>query len=451
MIIVLVQALSLFTMVMFLAYVATIVLPFLNQEPEEPGDASAFDWHIFVPARDEEAVIEATVRGLRETFSGIHVWVIDDDSDDATAQIVERLAADPHVHLVRRRRPEARTGKGDALNAAYDALLAWLPSWHDPSRIVVGVVDADGTLGADTLDLVAGPRIFADDRVGGVQIGVRMANLHDRCDGPASSSLGGWFARFLVRMQDFEFAGSISAMQTLREKTGSVALGGNGQFTRLSVLNVLADQEGTPWHGALLEDFELGVHILLAGYQNRFVPNATVHQEAVESARRLIAQRTRWAQGSMQCSIAYLLPVLRSRHFSTAGALEASYFLIAPWTQVFGVIYWPFLYGVIASKAVTFPGGIGAFFSLYWMLALVAVISGTAPFVVWGPIYRRVVDPTLSRTRAFLLGCEYSVYLLYLYPTTLRAFGRLVTGRSGWAKTRRNAEAFTHGPVALDA
>jgi cellulose synthase/poly-beta-1,6-N-acetylglucosamine synthase-like glycosyltransferase len=447
----LVQAVCLFSMVVFLAYVATIIVPFLNQEHEVPGRASDFDWHIFVPARDEDAVIEATVRRLRATFTDVHVWVIDDDSDDATAHIVTRLCADPRVHLVQRRRPKARTGKGDALNAGHAALTAWLPPSHDPSRTIVGVVDADGTLGADALDLVAGPRVFGDDRVGGVQIGVRMANRHDRCGGPASSSLGSWFARFLVRMQDFEFAGPISAMQSLREKTGSVALGGNGQFTRLSVLTLLADTEGTPWHGALLEDFELGVHILLAGYQNRFVPAATVNQEAVESARRLIAQRARWSQGSMQCSLRYLVPVLRSPHFSTAGAVEAAYFLIAPWTQVFGVVYWPALYAAMAYKAVTFSGGVGAFIGVYWMLGLVTLLTGTAPFVIWGPIIRRVVDPTLSRTRALVLGCEYALYLVYQYPTTLRAFGRLLAGRTGWAKTRRNAEAFTPGPVALDA
>jgi hypothetical protein len=94
---------------------------------------------------------------------------------------------------------------------------------------------------------------------------------------------------------------------------------------------------------------------------------------------------------------------------------------------------------------------VGAFIGVYWMLGLVTLLTGTAPFVIWGPIIRRVVDPTLSRTRALVLGCEYALYLVYQYPTTLRAFGRLLAGRTGWAKTRRNAEAFTPGPVALDA
>ena len=153
----------------------------------------------------------------------------------------------------------------------------------------------------------------------------------------------------------------------------------------------------------------------------------------------------------MQCSLRYLMPVLRSPHFSTSGALETSYFLLAPWTQIFGVFYWPALYTFMAYRALHFPGGVGGFLEVYWLLGIVALFSGVMPFVIWGPLVRRAVEPGWTRRHAWRMGLEYAVYLLYLYPTTIRAFGRLVTRRSGWAKTRRNAEAFTQGPVALDA
>lgn len=450
MIVALLQGLSLFAMVTFIGYVITIVPPYLRHRPDVPGDAAAFEWHVFIPARDEEVVIAATVTRMLRDFPTTHVWVIDDDSDDTTARIVERLAIDPRVHLVQRRRPHARTGKGDALNAAYDALLRWLPRDHDASRVIVGVVDADGSLAPDVLDLVAGARVFGDPRVGAAQISVRMSNRSGSGDGTARSILGARFARFLVRMQDLEFVGTISAMQMLREKTGSVGLGGNGQFSRLSVLNALAADHDAPWHGALLEDYELGLHILLAGYTNRFVFSAEVEQEAVESLRRLIAQRTRWAQGGMQCSRQYLTAILQSRHLSTAGALEAAYFLVAPWTQLFGVIYWPVLYVVMAVKAWNFPGGPVAFAQDFWFLGVVTLVTGVGPFMLWGPLYRRVVDPAMSRSRSLLLGLEYAAYLAYSYPTSLRAFGRMLSGRSGWAKTRRNAEPLTAGPVAIE-
>lgn len=445
------QGLSLFSMVLFIGYVATIVVPYLRHEPDEPGDASTFEWHIFIPARDEEVVIAGTVTRLLRDFPTTHVWVVDDASEDRTAQVVLELAADARVHLVQRRLPDARTGKGNALNAAYDALLNWLPPEHDRERVIVGVVDADGSLAPDVLDLVAGDRVFGDPAVGAAQISVRMSNRVGGGDGAARSILGARFARFLVRMQDLEFVGTISAMQMLREKTGSVGLGGNGQFSRLSVLDKLAADYDAPWHGALLEDYELGLHILLAGYQNRFVFEAEVEQEAVESVRRLVAQRARWAQGAMQCSRKYLTPILQSRHLSPAGALEAAYFLITPWMQLFGVLYWPSLYVVFAVKAWNFPGGPAGFAEAFWPLAIVTVVTGVGPFVLWGPLYRRTVDPKMGRLRSLLLGLEYSVYLAYSYPTTLRAFGRTVAGRNGWAKTRRNAEPIAAGTVAIEA
>ncbi|WP_255424969.1 glycosyltransferase [Nostocoides sp. HKS02] len=123
----LLQGLSLFAVVLFIGYVGTIVVPYLRQQPDVPGDPAAFEWHILIPARDEEVVIASTITRMLRDFPTTHVWVIDDDSEDRTARIVQALATDPRVHLVQRRRPHARTGKGDALNAAYTALRRWLP------------------------------------------------------------------------------------------------------------------------------------------------------------------------------------------------------------------------------------------------------------------------------------------------------------------------------------
>ncbi len=59
-------------------------------------------------------MIGATLARCRTDFPHANVWVVDDDSEDDTAAIVLAAAAeDPHVHLVQRRLPDARTGKGD--------------------------------------------------------------------------------------------------------------------------------------------------------------------------------------------------------------------------------------------------------------------------------------------------------------------------------------------------
>lgn len=447
----LLEFLGLFATVVFLTYVGLILVPFLRRRGIEPGDASRFDWHLFIPARDEQAVIGETIARTRRDFPAAHVWIIDDDSDDGTVGVVEAIAEqDHHVHLVRRHRPRAREGKGPALNAGYVALRSWLPKHADRTRLIVGVLDADGRLAPDALDYIAADSVFGTPEVGAAQVAVRMENRHRIERSPAVSRLGARFSHMLVRMQDMEFMTTMSAMQLLREHTGSVGLGGNGQFSRLSVLDDIALSYGAPWHGALLEDYELGLHVLLTGHRNRFVYDTYVEQEGLLRLRRLITQRTRWTQGTMQCA-AYLGAVMRSPYLSNAAVVETSYFLITPWFQVFGVFVWPALLAVTVVAALTYAGGVGMFVSQFWPLALITLMFGLSPFILWGPIYRRVAEPQLSRLKAWGLGLANVCYVYYTYITTLRALGRVISGRRGWAKTRRNAEGQAAGGAAPSA
>ncbi len=94
----LLEFVALFVTVMFLSYVVMILLPFLRRARTEPGNSADFDWHFFIPARDEEAVIETTLACCQRDFPAAHLWVIDDASEDRTAELVHAVAArDPHV------------------------------------------------------------------------------------------------------------------------------------------------------------------------------------------------------------------------------------------------------------------------------------------------------------------------------------------------------------------
>jgi 1,2-diacylglycerol 3-beta-glucosyltransferase len=448
--VVLLEFVALFVTVLFLSYVAMILIPFLRRPQTVPGDSSEFEWHFFIPARDEEAVIETTLDRCRADFPEAHVWVIDDASTDRTAEIVHKMSLfDWNIHLVRRELPNARTGKGDALNAAYYALSDWFPSWADRSRAIVAVLDADGRLARNALDYVSSPSVFGDPAIGAAQISVRMENRDDLGRFAHPSRLGVGFSKFLVRMQDLEFMTTMSAMQMLRERTGSVGMGGNGQFSRLTALDEIAKRYSEPWHGALLEDYELGLHILLAGYKNRFVYDTWVEQEGLLSMRRLVTQRTRWTQGTMQCSV-YLGEIVRSPNFSNAGVVESCYFLVTPWLQVAGVFLWPLLLLFTGLQAFNYPSGPSAFLAEFWPVALVTIIFGALPFIMWGPVYRKMVEPQMTRRQAWLLGLGNAIYLYYTYASTPRAFARVLMRRTGWAKTRRNSEAITRGPVASD-
>src|SRR5919202_6794942 len=208
-----------------LAYTLMLFVTSRRRQPPRPAAPDGLFFVFLVPCLNEELVIGRSLdRLLAIPASNFAVMVIDDGSDDATPEIVRRYDPD-RVWLFRREPPEARQGKGHALNAAYrrlrdDALAAG----RDPDDIVVVVVDADGRIEPGALLEVA--PYFADPRTGAVQIGVRMYNAGEK---------------LLTRMQDFEFVTFTEVFQRARQRIGSVGLGGNGQFNRLSALMALGD------------------------------------------------------------------------------------------------------------------------------------------------------------------------------------------------------------------
>lgn len=436
------QALAFVLLVVFLSYLSVILVPFLRRKPDPEGNPDDFLWHVLIPCRDEEAVIGHTLGLLRQQFPQARVWVVDDDSDDATAGIVDAAAArDDMVHLIRRFRPAARTGKGDALNVAYRTLTDWLPAGVDRDKVIVLVVDADGHLAANAFRQAAGALAFGDPDVGAAQTAVWMSNVDDPAlkAGTGLARLKNAFGRYLVLMQDMEFRTTIAAMQSLRRHTLSVGLGGNGQFTRLSALDVIARTEGQPWHGALLEDYELAIHIMLGGYKTVYMHDTHVAQEALPDLRRLMTQRTRWCHGGMQCST-YLKRIFESPHFSNLGAIESSYFLIQPFIQIVGLLLWPTLFITMVAQGTLSTGSFLTWLASAWFIIPLILVTGVAPFALWGPVYRRQVAPQKNVFIGLLWGFGYWLYMYQNYVSVLRATYRIITGRQGWAKTRRNNE-----------
>ncbi|MEV4744086.1 glycosyltransferase [Streptomyces sp. NPDC049555] len=443
-----------FLLLCFLLYWAGARHAYLRRPAVENGNPDAFGWHFFVPCRDEEAVVGTTVARLRADHPAAHVWVIDDDSDDRTGAIVAGLSEeDRRVHLVRRHRPHARQGKGAALNAAYDELNEFLSKDTDRERVVVCVVDADGQLAPDALARVSGPQGFGDPEVGGVQVSVRMRNAGEKHPlGEDRGRVANAFARLLVRMQDMEFSVSNAGMQLLRGRTGSVGLGGNGQFTRLASLDRIAAAERRPWQrGALLEDYELGLHMILNGDRIAHIADTWVSQEGLPHGRRFLTQRTRWAQGNLQC-VRYAPRIVSSRHYGGRGVLETLYTFLQPVAHLVTLALCAVMFVLLGLAAAA--DGVGAAFGgmlALWPLVLGLAVLSIGPFVLWGPVYRRDFASDRSLLTAVLWGLALWLYAYHLFPASARGFVRMLRGRNGWAKTRRNAESTTSGPVAIEA
>lgn len=433
----------LFSLVMgtaFLSYVIAIIIPFMLRKPDPVGDATRFDWHFVIPCRDEEAVIGQTIAYLREHFEEAVIWVVDDDSEDRTADIVTEWSNySDRVRLIQRRRPNARLGKAHALNHAWAHILDILGPNADLDHTIMAVVDADGRPSANLLEVCAGSRMFGAPSVAAVQVEVRMSNRSIRRPYPGEDWLKNLAARTFVRMQDLEFRGPISAIQMSRKYTRTVNVGGNGQLARMSALVDIADEKG-PWRGSLLEDFELGLHLMLGGWRNAYTPDAWVDQEALYSVPRYITQRARWAQGTMQC-FRYLPKVWTNVNVGNLGALEISYFLIQPWLQLLGTILYPLPILLMFYNLIEFPAFADEFLRNGGglLLAMYGVI-GIGEFAVWAILYRQKSERAASLLTAVGWGLSYVVYIYGVYVIVWKAAWQLIRRQHGWAKTIRNAE-----------
>ncbi|QSB15201.1 glycosyltransferase family 2 protein [Natronosporangium hydrolyticum] len=393
-----------------------------RRPPEFPAGQRAHpvSYWIVIPCLNEERVVARTVAAalaLPAPGARVEVLVVDDGSDDGTPAVLAGIGHE-RLHVLRREPPVARQGKGAALNAAYQLIRQRVAeAGTDPTRVAVGVIDGDGR-GTDNLLVEVGDAL-REPAVGAVQVRVRIHNRD----------------RLLGMAQDLEFGSVADASQVLRDRVGSVGLGGNGQFIRLSALLALGDQ---PWSGCLVEDLELGLRLHLARVRVRYVWRAAVVQQAVVDARRLLRQRTRWAQGNLQC-LPYLGRLFGARQIPNHTFVEMAYYLLAPWFNALGAIvvggFWTVTTIRAANGGAVLSGGVvlGIVVAI-WLSVMVL------PGLLWAVLHRfRLRDEALSR--CLLGGLVYPALLLLGLVSTWRAVARQVSGRRGWAKTERIPEA----------
>lgn len=362
---------------------------------------------------NEERVLSESLARITSLPAGNFLaLVIDDGSDDRTSEIA--LAAHPGlVRLHRRDLPDARRGKGAALNDGVRHLReSGLLAGYDPADVILCVVDADGRLDQHVVQSV--DPCFDDPRTGAVQVCVRMYNRH----------LG-----LLARMQDMEFVVYGDVFQSARRFIGSVGMGGNGQFMRLSALNSLGGDG--PWSDSLTEDLDLGVRLLAKGWTNQHCTAAAVSQQAVLSLRRLVRQRSRWFQGHMQS--AGLVPLIL-RDVPTRAALDLLYHLSSPVLILLtSLLPLSFLVAlgatVVASVRVGHP-----LVSPMWLLGPYLLSFTTA--YAYGFVYAKR-ERDLGLVRSVLLAHVFVFYGYIWFAAGWWGFWRMLTGKRTWLKTAR--------------
>jgi 1,2-diacylglycerol 3-beta-glucosyltransferase len=360
---------------------------------------------------NEEKVIAASLERITALAGDYHVLVIDDASDDRTAEIVTSVRS-PRVELYQRVLPNARRGKGAALNAGLQHLReSKVVNGYDPQDVIICVVDADGRLDAHVLQEVD-PH-FDDSATGAVQVGVRMYNRK---------------RGLLPLLQDMEFVVYGEIFQLARRHIGSVGMGGNGQFMRLSALDSLA---GSAWSDCLTEDLDLGVRLLAAGWTNVHCPTAAVHQQAVLSLGRLLRQRSRWFQGHMQA--ARLVPLIL-REVPARPAADLIYHLSSPvlllLTSLLPVSFLIALGGAVLASVQ--DGHV--LISPWWLPWFYGLTFGIA--VAYAYVYRKR-EKEIGVVGALLLGHVYVIYGYIWFVSGWWALARTIRRKQGWLKTAR--------------
>jgi cellulose synthase/poly-beta-1,6-N-acetylglucosamine synthase-like glycosyltransferase len=385
--------------------------------PEVPSRHPLHYW-IIIPALNEERVVANTVRSalaLDGARTPVQVVVVDDGSDDRTPHVLAEID-DHRLHVLRRNLPDARKGKGEALNHAYRYIRGIAEEDGFVHRTIVGVIDGDGRGEPGMLSEITA--YFAQRNVGAVQCRVR---IHNRTN-------------LLAFLQDLEFGCVVDASQSLRDVVGTVGLGGNGQFVRLATLMELGD---APWSACLVEDLELGLRVHLLGQRIRYATHATITQQGLVDVHRLLRQRTRWGQGNLQC-LGYVPKLLRAKHVGSVALLEFLQYLLTPWLVAPMTLIVTALVGIgfYAQFTGNSVGGFSAEGSNAVLALGIWAVALVLPGLIWGVVHRlKHGDEPVWRCLA--VGLAYPAFLVLGSISTLRALYRHFTGRNTWAKTER--------------
>lgn len=275
-------ALALLALPALLAASYLLLLTLLSRRlvPPERGPARLrFD--VVVPAHDEEAGIERTVRNLSALDypqSLRRIVVVADNCTDATAERARAAGA-----LVLERTDAVRRGKGYALEHAF----AW--SLAEGRADAVVVVDADTVVSPGLLHAFAAR----------LERGAQAVQAEYGVQNPHAS----WRTRLLT----IAFALFHDVRSRSRERLGlSCGLRGNGMCFTLPLLRQVPHDAFS-----VVEDVEYGLRLGAAGHRVHYAGEVQVLGEMVAGEQGSRSQRRRWEGGRLALMRQHGLPLLR--------------------------------------------------------------------------------------------------------------------------------------------
>jgi 1,2-diacylglycerol 3-beta-glucosyltransferase len=375
--------------------------------PEEPTEQPWEPWiDIVIAAKNEQRVIESTVRNFfKLNYEKFHVWVIDDQSTDATKEILSRLQEElPRLRILRRRYGSC-PGKSAALNDA-------LPLCKGE---VIAVFDADAYVDPDFFNKTL--PLLQPDGIAAVQAQKRI--FEDQTG-------------FLVQCQGSEYALD-TYFQTGRDLIGgAVELRGNGEVIKRQAL---IDVGG--WNNkSVTDDLDLSMRFLINKWDVRFCPHAHVFEEGVPKLKGLLRQRRRWAEGAIQRYLDYIFPLNSPTRLSFVERLDTFAF-----TVYFVVPALIFL--ETTSELTRLSMGVPTYGKFFALLTFAVFFVSQLNFCIAIRIYRK-----MSVWDSFIHSFEVCAYTYgHWVPVILVSFMRILLGlqASAWKPTEHGHSIVSEG------
>jgi peptidoglycan-N-acetylglucosamine deacetylase len=222
---------------------------------------------VLIPAYNEEAVIVDTVRSsLASDYPKLEVLVIDDGSQDRTAELVrQNFGRDRRVRLLL----QENQGKPTALNHGLS----------EATGEVIVSIDADTIVDREAIPRLV--RHFADPRVAAVAGNVKVINRN----------------RWITRWQALEYITSQNLEKRAFDLLNCIPVvpGAAGAW-RTELLRTIGGFSGD----TVAEDTDLTLTIRRQGWKILYDEDAIGRTEVPETVDALIRQRFRWTFGTLQ-------------------------------------------------------------------------------------------------------------------------------------------------------
>lgn len=383
-------AISVYGLLNILLSVEVLAAKLPSAADDKSPSAGTPTFTVLVPAHNEAAGIEDTLRGLLQEISDPEqICVIADNCTDETAKLSRNLG----VRVLERTNQELR-GKGYALDFGLSSLI------HSPPDVVV-IVDADCQVGPGTLATIV-KQSAAENRP--VQAIYRLMP-------PSEASTRDRISAFALTFKNLVRAGGLSRLGC------PILLGGTGMAFPWESL-----QSVSLASGHIVEDMKLGIDLAIVGYSPKLSTDALVTSRLPGGDTAAVSQRTRWEHGHLQTLVTYVPQIAKAAWQQR----RLSLFVLGLDLAIPPLALW-----VMIGIALTLASGIFAVLSgIVWPVALqslaisLLVLTVLSAWAQWGR-----EELPLSQLLAIPL------YILWKIPIYLKF---ILKPQTSWIRTERD-------------